>query len=115
MSTDLAPSRKRVRRSEDEPTIPASSCIDTDVWLPDGNIIDQAGHVLFRVHQSTLALRSDVFREILASPLLALESGAMFDGCSIVQVDDSLDDVRRLLLVICCGKECVVACRLSSH
>ena len=82
---------------------------DTEVWLADGNIviIAQTG-TAFRVHKSTLAQRSEVFRDLFTVP--APETVASFDGCPLVYVSDSPDDLRRLLLVLCCGKKWVLPC-----
>ena len=81
---------------------------DGDVRLLDGNIVVIArGEVAFRVHKSILSLRSEVFRGLFSLPD-AGSAGSVadtIDGAPVVHVSDSPADIRRLFLVICCGRK----------
>ncbi|TBU29247.1 hypothetical protein BD311DRAFT_777621 [Dichomitus squalens] len=74
------------------------------VWLPDGNIVVLAGNVAFRVHKSTLALRSSVFRDIFSLPAVPDPLAEDIEGCPVLHVSDSPEDIGRLFKVLCCGK-----------
>ncbi|TBU44939.1 hypothetical protein BD309DRAFT_957268 [Dichomitus squalens] len=76
---------------------------DTDVWLPDGNIVVIARNTGFRVHKSILAIHSEVFRDLFLLPPSAAEEETL-DGCPVVWVSDDPTHLRRLFLVLCCGK-----------
>ena len=80
---------------------------DTDVWLPDGNIVVVARNTAFRVHKSILAIHSEVFRDLFLLPPPTPNDETM-DGCPIVWVSDDPTHLRRLFLVLCCGKKYVV-------
>ncbi|KAI0697102.1 hypothetical protein C8T65DRAFT_662770 [Cerioporus squamosus] len=75
---------------------------DDQVWLSDGNIVVIAEHVAFRVHKSILAQHSQVFRDILSIP--SSHTPDVVDGCEVVHVSDNAEDMRHLLLVLCCGR-----------
>ncbi|PIL33295.1 hypothetical protein GSI_04745 [Ganoderma sinense ZZ0214-1] len=96
------PSRKRPRLELEGPEL---SRKDEEVWLSDGNIVViAAGEVAFRVHKSILSLRSEVFCGLFSLPDADQGAAETMDGAPIVHVSDSPDDIRRLFLVICCGK-----------
>ncbi|PIL33283.1 hypothetical protein GSI_04733 [Ganoderma sinense ZZ0214-1] len=117
MSPDDRPPRKRARVDDGEhgdqdggpaQNEPAPALRDKDVWFPDGNIVVIAKEkVAFRVHQGILSLRSETFRDLFSLPK-ADAAGATdsetFDGCPAFRVEDAPEDIRRLFLVICCGK-----------
>ncbi|EJF57994.1 hypothetical protein DICSQDRAFT_68002, partial [Dichomitus squalens LYAD-421 SS1] len=70
-----------------------------------------ARDVAFRMHQSTLALRSEIFRDIFSLPSPAdLNSAPLetIEGFLVVRVTDSLAEIRHLFLVLCCGKNYLV-------
>ncbi|KAI1787699.1 hypothetical protein LXA43DRAFT_1084738 [Ganoderma leucocontextum] len=105
MSSDAGPSRKRARVDEANGTPDLQK--DEDVWLSDGNIIVIAeDKVAFRVHKSILSLRSEIFCDLFSLPDAdaATAETCIVDGCPIVHISDSPDDIRRLFLVLCCGK-----------
>ncbi|TBU44936.1 hypothetical protein BD309DRAFT_1018197 [Dichomitus squalens] len=63
------------------------------------------------MHQSTLALRSEIFRDIFSLPSPAdLNSAPLetIEGFLVVRVTDSLAEIRHLFLVLCCGKNYLV-------
>ncbi|TBU29249.1 hypothetical protein BD311DRAFT_720749 [Dichomitus squalens] len=103
MSADASPSRKRQRvLADDGNACNSFARKDAEVWLSDGSVVIIAEHVAFRVHKSTLALRSEVFRNIFSLPDAA-PAAETFEGCPVVHVSDSHEDIRHLFLVICCG------------
>ncbi|KZT09932.1 uncharacterized protein LAESUDRAFT_645250 [Laetiporus sulphureus 93-53] len=75
--------------------MPAAPSRDQDFWLADGNVVLLAGDHAFRVHQSILCRRSDVFHNLFRVP--QPEGGEMIDGCPVVCLSDSRHDVRCLL------------------
>lgn len=66
------------------------------VWFEDGNLILQTDTAVFRVYSGLLAARSSVFKDMLAFPPPP-EGNLMFDGCPIVRLYDSSEDVRYFL------------------
>ena len=63
-----------------------------DLWFEDGNLILQAENKLFRIYRGLLGARSSVFKDMLAFP--PPEGGnPMVDGCPIVTVYDSANDM----------------------
>ncbi|EJF57995.1 hypothetical protein DICSQDRAFT_110900 [Dichomitus squalens LYAD-421 SS1] len=74
------------------------------VWLSNGNIVVLAGNVAFRVHKSTLALRSSVFQVIFSLPAAPDALAEDIEGCPVLHASDSSDDIGRLFKILCCGK-----------
>ena len=89
-SADVGPKNANVKR-------------DDEVWMVDGNVVIQAGQVAFKVYWGILARRSTIFNDLFSIPR-PLEVETM-DGVPIVRLPDSPDDLRCLLLVLCCGKK----------
>ncbi|TFK84272.1 hypothetical protein K466DRAFT_230470 [Polyporus arcularius HHB13444] len=76
---------------------------DTTFWFYDANIILIAqGDVAFRVHESVLALHSEVFAGMFQQSLSVSQGldDERIDGCPIVLLDDTAYDILQLLLVI---------------
>ena len=87
-----------------------------EFWFADGSIILLAHDVLFRVHKSFLARHSLVFRDMFSLPQPSLESSSpsndtdakkvenmdhgMVDGCPVVRIHDTPDDVASLLYAL---------------
>ncbi|KXN83434.1 hypothetical protein AN958_01448 [Leucoagaricus sp. SymC.cos] len=67
-----------------------------DVWFDDGNLILQTDDALFRVYSGLLAARSSVFKDMLAFPAPP-EGNLSHDGCPVVRIYDSTEDVRYFL------------------
>ena len=78
---------------------------DSEVWLEDGNVILHADGVVFKVYQGILARRSEVFRDLFTLP--DPPETERLEGVPVISVSDSPDDLRHLLLVLCCGKKYV--------
>ncbi|PIL33272.1 hypothetical protein GSI_04722 [Ganoderma sinense ZZ0214-1] len=110
MSSESAPSRKRPRVEDGDRERPSNRRKsdprkDDDVWLSDGSIVVVAAdNVAFRVHKSTLSLRSEIFRDLFSLPNADEATAETMDGCPVVRVSDTSSDIRHLLLVLCCGK-----------
>ncbi|KAI1787715.1 hypothetical protein LXA43DRAFT_1028058 [Ganoderma leucocontextum] len=98
-------SNKRQRTDADEP-LEEDVVKDTEVWLHDGNIVVISKNIAFRVHKSVLSLHSEVFRDLfLLPPPPGDEQSTSFEGCPTVRMPDTPEDLRHLLLVVCCGKD----------
>ena len=70
-----------------------------DLWFDDGNVVFQAQDAVFRVHKSVLCRESAFFRDMfsLPQPLTLRET---YDGCPLVKVQDSVEDISLFLAVI---------------
>ncbi|KAM5539620.1 hypothetical protein V8D89_006729 [Ganoderma adspersum] len=97
---------KRARLSSTEPHSsppqPPTShfkCQHSEFWLPDGNIILVANNaVAFRVYRGLLAAQSTVFEDMFVSSTSSADE--LFDGCPVVQLTDSSEDLTHLLRVL---------------
>jgi len=103
-ATDSQPPRKRSRISEPDESHASSLhggssqqvTRSTDYWFDDGSIVLQAEWTQFRVHRSTLALYSSVFRDMFELP--QPDNGEpMVDGCVLVHLPDSMDEITEML------------------
>ncbi|KAI0669061.1 hypothetical protein C8Q78DRAFT_978943 [Trametes maxima] len=107
------PSRKRARddsgqSSHDVPGVAQSEsvqatgvCIrDIEFWLDDGNIILNSRNVSFKVYKGMLAEHSDVFKSMYQIAQGVQAPSEQQDGCPVVQLDDSPDDLRELFRLI---------------
>ncbi len=113
MSSDRDPSRKRAR-VEPDPDAHIDKTPDWDiqkdeqVWFSDGNIVIVAANKFaFRVHKCILSLRSEVFRDLFSLAYAEAATAEVMDGCPVVHLTDSPEDIRHLFLVLCCGKKYV--------
>ncbi|OJT08534.1 hypothetical protein TRAPUB_540 [Trametes pubescens] len=72
---------------------------DKDVWLSTGNLIIVAsGRVAFRIFRGLLAIKSEVFRGLFELP--PPPDHEKMDGCPVVELSDSPDDLKHLFLVM---------------
>ncbi|TFK87648.1 hypothetical protein K466DRAFT_522060 [Polyporus arcularius HHB13444] len=94
--------RRAGSESLDEALKEDNITLDEEVTIPDGNVFLVAQRVAFRVHKSSLSRVSDVFRDLFALP--PNSNTETLHGLPYVQVWDDPDDLRHLLLVVCCGK-----------
>ncbi|KAM5541916.1 hypothetical protein V8D89_004226 [Ganoderma adspersum] len=80
---------------------------DSEVWLPDGNVVLISQNIAFRVHKSILSLHSWVFRNLLILPPPAGCEPPIFEDCPVVLMSDSdtPEDLRHLFLALCCGND----------
>ncbi|KAF9465095.1 hypothetical protein BDZ94DRAFT_1214956 [Collybia nuda] len=67
-------------------------------WYEDGNLVLEAGNTRFRISKGVLAAQSPVFQEMLSFPQPPDEEA--FDGCPVVRLYDSPDDVGYFLKAI---------------
>ncbi|KAI8974165.1 hypothetical protein BD414DRAFT_498336 [Trametes punicea] len=73
---------------------------DEEIWFPNGNVIIIADNkVAFRLYRGVLSRLSEVFRGLFAIPLPP-DSEEM-DGCPLVHLSDSPDDLKCLFMVLC--------------
>ena len=109
--------RNRTSSSHERPgeSAPTPSSVglkrSEEFWLQDGNLVLVAGNVAFRVYRGLLAAQSEVFEGLFASATPA--TGEMFQGCPVVHLSDSPEDLVRLLRVLLpmTNKACVMFTR----
>lgn len=71
---------------------------DTETWLEDGNIVLVAGTTAFRLYKGLLAAQSSVFADIFVAS--GSQAGEVFEGCPVVCLPDSPEDLRHLLHIL---------------
>ncbi|PIL26519.1 hypothetical protein GSI_12277 [Ganoderma sinense ZZ0214-1] len=69
-----------------------------EFWLDDGNIVLVARQVGFRVYRGLLVTQSTVFADMCASSSPTADE--TIDGCPVVHVSDSPEDLAHLLRVL---------------
>ncbi|KZP04394.1 hypothetical protein FIBSPDRAFT_405005 [Athelia psychrophila] len=74
--------------------------VRSDIWYDDGNVILQAEGTQFRVHKSILAQSSTVFNDMFSLPQPPAKDAEMLEGCPIVHLFDSAQEVRYILQAI---------------
>ncbi|KAF8170322.1 hypothetical protein K438DRAFT_1982832 [Mycena galopus ATCC 62051] len=72
-----------------------ASITRSDVWFKDGSVVLQAAGTQFRVHWSILSLHSSFFRDLEDLP--QPPDQPTIDGCPIVELQDTVEDVEYLL------------------
>ena len=74
---------------------------DEGLWLEDGNIVLVARNaVAFRVYKGLLIRTSPVFRDMFAIGQADTPDGETIDGCSVVHVTDTPEDMGAFLGMI---------------
>jgi hypothetical protein len=92
-----------------------------DLWFCDGSVILQADSILFRVHKSQLSRRSVIFSDMFTLPQPAVTTthatlaDESYEGCPIVKLHDSAEDVANLLLALYDGPCVLVSSAPQSH
>lgn len=94
---DLPPPAKR-RKTGNEGGNEVVCPVRSDIWFDDGSVILQAESTQFRVHRTMLARHSPVFRDIFSIPQPGDE--ALIEGCPIIHLSDSAEDIRLTLLAL---------------
>ncbi|KAJ7432196.1 hypothetical protein B0H11DRAFT_820730 [Mycena galericulata] len=85
--------------SANDATLPSTSQMRSEIWMPYGDIILEVESTQFRVNRDVLAKHSTVFRHLFAVPQPANE--ATLEGCPVVQLSgDSAQDWALLLEVL---------------
>ena len=88
-----------------------SSLQHPDLWFSDGSVVLKAESTLFRVHISQLARRSLFFRDLFSLPQPAKDAvglDGMFDGCPLLVLHDSAEDLSNLLKALYDGGPYVI-------
>ncbi|KIJ27103.1 hypothetical protein M422DRAFT_37953 [Sphaerobolus stellatus SS14] len=70
------------------------------LYLADGSAVLRCNKTLFRFYACSLEKNLDVFRDMLALGEHQPVDAEMYDGCPLVFLSDSLDDVECLLLAL---------------
>lgn len=73
---------------------------DSQFWFEDGNIILITPHVSFKVYRGLLAEHSAVFHSMFDIAQGAQSAAEQVNGCPVVALDDSPDDLRELFRLI---------------
>jgi hypothetical protein len=83
-----------------------------DLWFLDGSVVLKAENTLFRVHISQLSRHSAFFRDLFSLPQppncrppmtnssKCVLDGTHLDGCSVVYLHDTAEDVGNLLTAL---------------
>ncbi|KAH8827717.1 hypothetical protein DL96DRAFT_1600055 [Flagelloscypha sp. PMI_526] len=73
-----------------------------DMFFEDGNLILQAENQVFKIYRGILAAQSSVFRDILSTPQPRKRRSdpSFMDGASVVQVQDSPEDLKYFLKAV---------------
>ncbi|KAI1795343.1 hypothetical protein LXA43DRAFT_992370 [Ganoderma leucocontextum] len=69
-----------------------------EFWLDDGNVVLVARNIGFRVYRGLLVTQSTVFADMFASS--SPHSDETIDGCPVIHVSDSPEDLVHLLRVL---------------
>lgn len=81
-----------------------------DLWFKDGSVVLRAENTLFRVHISQLSRHSAFFRDLFSLPQPRIQSsisncvdvdeGLQMEGCPVIVLHDSAQDVENLLTAL---------------
>ncbi|KZP14498.1 hypothetical protein FIBSPDRAFT_935715 [Athelia psychrophila] len=71
--------------------------VRSDIWYDDGNVILEAEATQFKVYRGALAEASSVFKDMFSFPQPASETIRAVEGCSVVQLSDTAEDVTFIL------------------
>ena len=94
MSVEESPASKRKRLDSSEDAIDP---VLSDIWYDDGNVVLQAQNTQFKVYRGILAQSSPVFKDMFSFPQPPLEDAQLVDGCPVVHLSDSAEEVRYIL------------------
>lgn len=73
---------------------------DETYWFEDGNIVLLVRNAGFKVYKGLLAEHSAVFRGMFVVAQGEQAAAEQLDGCPVVPLDDSPDDIRQLFRLI---------------
>ena len=71
---------------------------DREYWLNDGNVILIARGVAFKLYKDLLAAQSHIFADLFSLPVPS--TSETLNGCPVVRLMDSPEDIRHLLGVL---------------
>jgi len=96
MSFESAKSSLKRQRTEKCYISEREPIIRSEYWFDDGNVILQAENLQFRVHRSIFSRHSVVLKELLlgTSQLESTGQGLLIEGCPVVHLHDSSEDVE---------------------
>ncbi|KAI1795315.1 hypothetical protein LXA43DRAFT_1090965 [Ganoderma leucocontextum] len=102
MQSDNRP-LKRARLSDPDSTSNSSTSssafkLHDEFWLPDGNVVLVARAIGFRVYRGLIAAQSTVFEDMFTASTSSSDS--LFEGCPVVHLSDSPEDLVYLLRVL---------------
>lgn len=104
MSEEHARPEKRARVEDDSgKQAPLKRC--EEFWLDDGNIILVAQDTAFKVYRRVLATQSKVFADMLVAS--SADSNDTMEGCPVVRLSDSPQDLTKLLRVLLPLERCM--------
>lgn len=99
-------------------TVNEEECVlrHPDLWFSDGSVVLKAEGTLFRVHVSQLVRRSLFFRDLFSLPQPSEDAAKLdgtFDGCPLLVLHDSAEDLSNLLKTLYDGGPCVILCPVA--
>lgn len=71
--------------------------VRSEIWFEDGNVVLEAERKQFKVHRGMLARSSSIFRDMFTVPQPQNPEEASVDGCVIIRLPDSAEDVEIVL------------------
>lgn len=71
-----------------------------ELWFSDGSVVLKAEKVIFRVHMSILSRHSVFFRDMFSLPQPPSQNDDTMDGCPLISLQDSPDDLASLLIAL---------------
>ncbi|KAF7974951.1 hypothetical protein HWV62_11013 [Athelia sp. TMB] len=110
MSTEEQPPSKRKRVDSSDNTVDP---IRSDIWYDDGNVVLQAQNTQFKVYRGILAQSSPVFKDMFMIPQPPIEDTQLVEGCPVVCLSDSAEEVRYVLRALSGQRLKVFAHQLS--
>jgi len=83
------------RKRQASPEVPERT--RSELWFEEGTIVLQAENVQFKVHRDILSKHSLVFKDMLSLTQHSSADGPLVDGCAVVDLHDSAQDVEYML------------------
>ena len=88
------------------PATPGEVRRHSDLWFDDGNVVfvgtDNTG---FRLHRSILSRHSTIFRDMFGMPQPDAVGAETLEGCPVVHLQDSSEDLAFLLTALYDGRK----------
>jgi hypothetical protein len=103
---------KRQRTGSSSELVP---CIKRSCpWFDDGNIILQAEFEQFKVYSGILSAKSEIFRDMFSIPQ-PVEGDGVVEGCHVVHLSDTAEEVRYVLDALYNGRSVVTPHLRPAH
>lgn len=80
--------------------------VRSKIWFEDGNVILEAEGIQFKVHRGILSESSSVFKDMFTLPQPPSMDEELIDGCPIVHLSDTAEEVTYMLEALC-QRKCV--------